>query len=70
MVLMKLARISGRCEELGSSTYFRLLNVSSVGSPGEIEVNFFQTLPDKENNYLISGNEQNSRYGAIMIDWT
>ncbi|XP_040244497.2 uncharacterized protein [Aegilops tauschii subsp. strangulata] len=28
------------------------------GSPGAFVVNFLQILPDKENNYLISGNEQ------------
>ena len=68
MVLMKLATINGRCAELGIVLTFGCLNVSSVGSPGEIAVNSFQTLPDKNNNYLILGNEQSCRYGAIMID--
>ena len=50
---------------------FRCLNCSFFGSPGVFEVNFFQTLPaDKENNYLISENEQSCRYDAIMIDLT
>ena len=34
------------------------LNCSFFGSPRVFEVNLLQTLPDKENNYLISANEQ------------
>src|SRR3989337_1825106 len=49
---------------------FGCVNRSSPGSPGASAVNTFQTLRDKENNYLISGNEQSCRYGAIMIDLT
>ena len=33
---------------------FGCLNSSFFGSPGAFLVNFLQTLPDKENNYLIS----------------
>ena len=33
---------------------FGCLNSSFFGSPGTFLVNFLQTLPDKENNYLIS----------------
>ena len=73
MVLMKLA-----LESLGDAwnihativLTFGCLNCSFFGSPGAFVVNFLQTLPDKENNYLISGNEQSCRYGAIMIDLT
>ena len=32
---------------------FGCLNCSFFGSPEVFEVNLFQTLPDKENNYLI-----------------
>ena len=32
---------------------FGCLNCSFFGSPGAFLVNFLQTLPDKENNYLI-----------------
>ena len=37
---------------------FGYVHRSSPGSPGACAVNTFQTLRDKENNYLISGNEQ------------
>ena len=54
--------------EHANSTYFRVFK-SQIGRQSlEIAVNSFQTLPDKENNYLISGNEQSCRYGAIMIN--
>ena len=61
MVLMKLV-----LESLGDAwniyativLTFECLNFSFFGSPGVFEVNLLQTLPDKENNYLISGNEQ------------
>ena len=68
MVFMKLARINGRCAELASSTYFQVVKSQLRRIPGASAVNFFQTLPDKENNYLISGNEQSCQYGAIMIN--
>src|SRR3990170_7358534 len=71
MVLMKLALESlGDARNMLVVLTFGCLNCSFFGSPGAFEVNFFQTLPDKENNYLISGNEQSCRYGAIMIDLT
>ena len=68
MVLMKLARINGRYVELASSTYFQVCKSQLLDSAETMAVNYFQTLPDKENNYLISGNEQSCRYGAIMTD--
>ena len=61
MVLMKLAleSIARRRAEHGTIVLtFGYLNSSSFGRPGAFEVNLLQTLPDKENNYLISGNEQ------------
>src|SRR3954469_3373852 len=56
MVLMKLAIESARrCAEHATiAPTFGCLNCSSFGSPGAFVVNFLQTLPDKENNYLIS----------------
>ena len=65
MVLMKLARINGRCAELASSTYFRVCKLQLPGSPGAFAVNSFQTLPDKENNYLIY---QEMNKVADMVD--
>ena len=61
-------RINGICAELAITTYFWVgksqLPRQSRSYSGEL----FPTLSDKENNYLISKNEQSCRYGAIMID--
>ena len=55
MVLMKLALESlGDARNMLVVLTFRCLNCSFFGSPGAFVVNFLQTLPDKENNYLIS----------------
>ena len=68
MVLMKLA-----LESLGDAQNmllyivltFGCLNSSFFGSPGAFLVNFLQTLPDKENNYLIY---QEMNKVADMVD--
>ena len=58
MVLMKLARINGRCAELSSSTYSRVFK-SQLGRQSRRNFDeLFPNLLDKENNYLISRNEQ------------
>ena len=48
------------------STYFRVCKSQLLlQRPGTIPVNFFQTLPDKENNYLIY---QEMNKVADMVD--
>ena len=68
MVLMKLAleSIVRRRAEHGTIVLtFGYLNCSFFGSPGAFLVNFLQTLPDKENNYLIY---QEMNKVANMVD--
>ena len=68
MVLMKLA-LESLGDARGICYYivltFGCLNCSFFGSPGAFLVNFFQTLPDKENNYLIY---QEMNKVADMVD--
>ena len=68
MVLMKLAleSLAMRCAEHATIVLtFGCLNCSFFGSPGAFLENFFQTLPDKENNYLIY---QEMNKVADMVD--
>ena len=66
MVLMKLALESlGDARNMVVVLTFGYLNCSFFGSPGAFLVNFLQTLPDKENNYLIY---QEMNKVADMVD--
>ena len=66
MVLMKLALESlGDARNMLVVLTFGCLNCSSFGSPEAFLVNFLQTLPDKENNYLIY---QEMNKVADMVD--
>ena len=59
-------QINRRCAEHATIVLtFGCLNCSFFGSPGAFLVNFFQTLPDKENNYLIY---QEMNKVADMVD--
>ena len=78
MVLMKLALESlGDARNMLVVLTFGCLNCSFFGSPGAFEVNFFQTLPDKENNYLIyqemnkvADMVDNDRFNLLLEDFS
>ena len=59
-------QINRRCAEHATIVLnFVCLNCSFFGGPGTFLENFFQTLPDKENNYLIY---QEMNKVADMVD--
>ena len=78
MALMKVARINGRCTKHATIVLtFGCLNSSSFDSPGTSLVNFLQTLPDKENNYLIyqemnkvADMVDNDRFNLLLEDFS